>query len=292
MGVEKSNRFLKIFIGILAVCLLGLGVYTVQFYNETQSNLNILEREKARLETELNKLKHKYDEALTANKNLQAEFAQAKKQIENLIDSIENTEFDYVSLQNYREQIKALKQENRKLFVVIDSLETKNKSLQQEIDIAKTELAKTEHFSDSLILKNKTLAEKVFKASQLKIVGTSEGGVIIHGGKAIPTSKSGRTEKIQVCFLLGKNELAVPEVKKFHIQVINPRDALLGKRENINYGEAVLSYSKIVSVDYENEEIETCTLVDAKKENLVPGRYIVNIFLGPELLSSKIFMME
>jgi predicted nuclease with TOPRIM domain len=291
MGAERSNRILKVFIGILAICLVGLGIYTVQFHNETQSNLNILEREKAQLETELHDLKMKYENAIENNRGLEEELTKAKSRIENLMASIENTKINYARLQQYRNQIAALKQENKELFAVVDSLKTQNKSLQQEINNTKTELSKTEQFSDSLMLKNKKLAEKVFKASQLQITSANSTGAILRGGKTVPTDNPVRAEKIQVCFTLGKNELALPGKKEFYVQIINPQDAVLGEREVVKFGEAVLYYSKIVSVNYKNQEIETCTLVDALKQNLLPGRYIVNVFSGPELLSSQIFTM-
>src|SRR5690606_30577537 len=291
MGVERSNRILKVFIGILAICLLGLGIFTINFHNQTQSNLNILEKEKAQLETELRGMKVKYEEAIQNNQDLKEELSQAKRRIENLMDSVEHTQINFALLHQYRNQIAALKEENKELLAVVDSLQTQNKTLQEEINNTKNALSKTEQLSDSLKEKNKKLVEKVSKPSQLQIINTRATGAILRGDKVLPTNNPARTEKIRVCFTLEKNELAEEGEKSFYIQIINPQDVVIGNRQLVKFGEAELFYSKTVDVKYRNKEIETCTLVDAKKENLLPGRYIINIFSGPELLSSYIFTM-
>lgn len=293
MNEKKGNAFLKTAIGILAICLLALGFYTFQFYHESQSNQDILEQEQASLKMELKDLLSKYETAKTTNELLKKDFSEAKQEIKRLIDSIENTEVSYVYMRKYKMKLNSLKKEKEALFQTIDSLSSVNKSLKTQVESTKTKLVQTTKRTDSLVVQNEKLAAKVSEASRLKILQlTAEGVVFQNKGEHKPVSKAARAEKIQVCFTLAKNELTSPGKKRLYVQIINPKDNLLGEKSTISFGEAVLNYSKIVDATYENQALEVCALVDTEKSDLVKGRYIVNVFIGPELLSSKLMELE
>ncbi|HET8809695.1 MAG TPA: hypothetical protein VFM65_05460 [Flavobacteriaceae bacterium] len=292
MDEKKSNILLKTAIVILAVCLCGLGIYTVQFYNENRSHQHILEQEKADLKTELQNLLSKYEQVKTENNQLKADFAKAEQKIEGLLDSLEKRDATYVFMRKYKQRVNLLKKEKERLFLTIDSLSNQNERLKNQVDSTKIQLAQTQKRTDSLTLQNKKLAKKVSKASQLKIVQLSSKGVVLGRNEPRPTNQANRIEKIQVCFTLAKNELALPGKKRLFVQIINPENNLLGEKSTISFGEAVLAYSKIVEVFYENKAITVCNLVSAQKEDLLEGRYLVNVFLGAELLASDYFELE
>jgi preprotein translocase subunit SecG len=85
MTENKSNTALKILTGILAVALIALGIYTVKFYNEEKENKEILQREKAVIEDELNDLIIKYDEAIATNEVMDQNLVDARQRINVLI---------------------------------------------------------------------------------------------------------------------------------------------------------------------------------------------------------------
>ncbi len=293
MDEKKGNLFLKTAIGVLAICLLALGFYTFQFYNESKSNQNILAQEKKDLKMELQTLLSKYEDASTTNKNLKKNFSAAQNKIKRLMDSIDNREATYVFMRKYKMEVNSLKKEKEILFRTIDSLSSLNTSLQNKIDSTVVRLVKTEQRTDSLTLQNEILAAQVSEASKLKIVKlTSEGVIVRNNGELETTPISGKAEKIQVCFTLAKNELTSAGIKHFFVQIIDPENNLLGDKMAISFGEAVLNYSKTIDVLYENKTEEACVLVGNENENLKKGRYIVNIFRGAELLSTEQFELE
>lgn len=92
MAEEKSNNALKILTGVLAVALIALGIYTVKFYNEEKENQELLRKEKAVIEGELNDLIVKYDEAIAENEGLDSELVAARERIVSLRDSVQDME--------------------------------------------------------------------------------------------------------------------------------------------------------------------------------------------------------
>ncbi|HET8839802.1 MAG TPA: hypothetical protein VFM82_12505 [Flavobacteriaceae bacterium] len=293
MDEKKGNFYLKSAIGILAICLFALGFYTVQFYNESTSHQNILAQEKKDLKMELQTLLLKYEEAIKNNENLKQNFSSAQGKIKRLMDSIDKMEATYVFVRRYKMEVNSLKREKEAMFRTIDSLSNINISLQSKIDSAATKLAKTEKRTDSLALQNEKLAAQVSEASKLKIANINAAGVIIrNSGTLDRTEKAGKAEKIQVCFTLLKNDLAPAGRKELFVQIIDPKNNLLGDQKVISFGEAVLNYSKEIVVLYENKNLETCVLIGNEKENLLKGSYIVNIFRGAELLSSEVLKLN
>lgn len=293
MDEKKGNFYLKSAIGILAVCLFVLGFYTVQFYQESTSHQNILAQEKKDLKMELQSLLSKYEQAVAENENLKKNFSAAQNKIKRLMDSIDKMEATYVFVRRYKMEVNSLKKEKEAMFQMIDSLSNLNISLQSKIDSAATKLAKTEKRTDSLTLQNQKLAAQVSEAYKLKITNINAEGVIIRNNGTIDrTAKAAKAEKIQVCFTFLKNELAPAGRKKLFIQIIDPKNNLLGDQKVISFGEAILNYSKEVNVEYENETIETCAQIGNEKEKLDKGSYIVNIFRGAELLSSEVLELN
>lgn len=293
MNENKINNLLKVAIAILALCLLGLGIYTIQSYNESEAYLEELKQEKAELKTELQDLLLNYEEAIADNKHLEEDFFNAKQKIRRLLESAEKMKATYVSLRKYKMQVTSLKKEKQTLFGTIDSLAIANKSLQKVVSHTKSKLVQTEKRSDSLTEQNKKLRKKVSEASLLNVVQLAANGVIVRNNNETKiVDRTRRVDKIEVRFSLAKNKLTTPGKKQLFVQIINPKNNLLGKKSTISFGKAVLNYSKTLNIIYKNERLDISTLINAEKEDLIEGRYIVNVFMGAELLASSRFELE
>jgi hypothetical protein len=70
------------------------------------------------------------------------------------------------------------------------------------------------------------------------------------------------------------------------IQVINPKNNLLGDGDSIEFGDKLLSYSASTKVFYENDELDVCILVNAAEDDLIEGRYVINVFEGGTQIAS------
>ena len=227
MTEKKNNTALKILIGVLAVALIALTIYTIRFYNEEKENKAILQKEKTAIENELNELIVKYDEAIDENEIMDQNLVDARERINRLLDSVQDYEANLVLITRYRREISNLKAEKERLFRVVDSLSQQNQRMAMTIDSTQTELSEKTRLSDSLQTSNQSLANKVNKASQLKITGLRGEGVIVrNSGKIVENDRTRRIDQIQTCFTITANDLSEAGEKNLYVQVYNPENEL------------------------------------------------------------------
>jgi hypothetical protein len=113
-------------------------------------------------------------------------------------------------------------------------------------------------------------------------------GVIVRSsGKIIDTQRSKRADKIRACFALTPNAIAEKGDRILYIQVINPKNNLLGEKGVLQFENGTLNYSASTKVFYENEELDVCSMVDANEEDLVKGIYTINVFDGAKLIATS-----
>lgn len=293
MSDQKSNNALKILTGVLAVALIALGIYTVKFYNEEKENQELLEKEKAVIEGELNDLIIKYDEAIAENEGLDSELIAARERIVMLHDSVREMEANLALISRYRREISNLKAEKEELFKVVDSLSNQNRMLITEIDSTNNVLLERTRFSDSLKVQTQSMATKIDQASQLKVSNLRGEGVIERSsGRLVENDRTRRVDKIRTCFSLTPNSLAEAGEKELYVQVYNPNNNLVGDQISVQHEGGVMVYSATTKVFYENEELDVCILANTLEENLIEGTYKVLVYNGPNLIGATTFNLR
>lgn len=290
MAEEKSNTALKILTGVLAVALIALGIYTVKFYNEEKENQEILQREKAVIEDELNDLIVKYDEAIATNEVMDQDLVNARERISVLLDSVKDAEANLVLISRYRREIGQLRNEKDRLFRVVDSLSNRNRLLASTIDSTNVVLEERIRVADSLQQTAQSLATKVDRAAQLKITSLRGEGVIVrNSGRLVENDRTRRVDQIRTCFTIAENPLSEPGEKNLYVQVYNPENELVGDQIAVQHEGGVMVYSAASKVYYENEELDVCMLANTDEERLVSGTYKVYVYAGPQLIGTSSF---
>ena len=293
MTEKKNNTALKILIGVLAVALIALTIYMIRFYNEEKENKAILQKEKTAIENELNELIVKYDEAIDENQIMDQNLVDARERINRLLDSVQDYEANLVLITRYRREISNLKAEKERLFRVVDSLSQQNQRMAMTIDSTQTELSEKTRLSDSLQTSNQNLANKVNKASQLKITGLRGEGVIVrNSGKIVENDRTRRIDQIQTCFTISANDLSEAGEKNLYVQVYNPENELVGDKIAVEHDGGVMVYSAQSSVYYENEELDVCILANTDKEKLLEGNYKVYVYNDATLIGTASFSLR
>lgn len=293
MTDQKNNNALKILTGILAVALVALGIYTVKFYNEEKENQELLQRQKAVIEEELDDLIVRYDEAIGENEELDSELIAARQRIVALRDSVQDMEANLRVLDRYRGELNSLKRERDELFRVVDSLSNQNQRLITEMDSTNNVLLERTRVSDSLRRRTENLANQVDRASELKVSGLRGEGVIErNSGRLVENDRTRRVDKIRTCFTLTENELAEPGEKELYVQVYNPNNNLVGDQIAVQHEGGVMVYSAATKVYYENSELDVCILANTNEDNLVEGTYKVLVYNGSELIGATNFNLR
>lgn len=286
--VKNNDKKLKLLIGTLAVLLIALTVFTVNMYSDFQENTGNLEIEKQTIELELETLLVNYDKAIEESDFKDSELIAARERIEQLLDSVKDMEANTQLIRRYRAEIGKLKSERDHLFKKADSLQMVASNLQMERDSTFVRLDQQTRYADSITIQNEALAKVIVKGAALKVSGLKAEGVFQRrSGKVIETDKSRRADQIRTCFSLNENEIAEAGNKLLYVQVINPKNNVIGEKATVNFEENILTYSTATAVYYENDAIDVCLLIDGKDDDLVAGDYVVNVFEGPRLLSTS-----
>ena len=281
---QPSNQ--KIIIGILAILLVGLGIFSGALYSEKNENEQILTKEKQQVLADLNALTLQYDEVIADNKIVNDDLIDARERIDNLVDSLTNSQSSVKDLIGYKNLYIKLKKEKELLFEENERLRIENTSLTASLDSTSIQLYETKLFSDALLDQNKTLTDVVKNASYLQVLGLDAVGVIERSsGKLIPTERARRSDKLKVCFMIAKNDLVESGDMELYVQVIDRKNNVLGLNNELVFNEDVLNYSLISSFNYENNNLDICEYISSD-EKFETGNYTVNIFNKNTLLSS------
>lgn len=290
MNTENENNSgkFKILVGVLSVLLIALAVYTVTLFNDNKSRISTLETQKNTIEMELEDLIANYDEVIQDNELKDKDLLAARERISVLLDSVKDAEANVALIERYRIEISKLKQERTLLFRKADSLIAVNQRLANERDSTFTELENTRIVMDSVNMENMAMNETLKKAAVVKATDLRGEAVIIrNSGKVVDTRRASRADKIRACFTLAPNEVAPKGDRTLYVQVINPKNNVMGDKVVKQFEDQNLTYSASTSVFYENEELDVCILVNATDADLVEGRYIVNLFDGETQIATS-----
>ncbi|WP_299130823.1 chromosome partitioning protein ParA [uncultured Winogradskyella sp.] len=291
---QKSSTGLKIGLGLLLVLFLGASFVASKYYNEGKETEKALISEKKQVMNDLNNMAKQYDEAIAASEVKNQDLIAARDRITGLMDSLKVSQNSVNSLWRYKKKFLALQDEMDVLMVENDKLKVENQYLATSLDSTQVQLAERTVFTDSLLVQNTELANVVEDAAALQTVGLVGMGVIERSsGKQIPTERARRSDKIKVCFTVAKNMLTEAGDKELYVQVIDPKNNVLGSNEQIQFDGQTLNYSLISRFNYENRNLNVCEYIsvldDSKFEE---GRYKINVFNDKELISSSEFALK
>ena len=293
MNNDNQTKNFKRIIIILVILLFGLGAYTLILFQESQANQQDLQEQKMAITQELDDLKGTYDTLLKDYQLQDQALIEARSRIAQLLDSVESAKPSMAIIKRYRIEIARLKEERTMLFARADSLIQVTQSLSLKMDSTQVVLEQTRLESDDLRQKNEDLERVLEKGSRLQIIDFSSNAVIVRrSGKIVDTKRASRADKIRACFTITPNAVAVPGERNLYLQVINPKNNLIGSRMTLEQGQQRLYYSATTQVDFQQEEVDVCIMVGAQEEDLVSGRYILNLYQDSTRLATTTMLLK
>ena len=294
MTNNTSNTGLKVALGILIALFLGTGFYTSKLYNDKKENEAQLTKEKQMVMNDLSAMAAQYDAAISDNEVTNDKLLDAKDRIQGLMDSLQTSQASVSSLWRYKQKFSNLQKEMDVLLTQNDELRVENSLLATTLDSTRVQLVERNVFTDSLLVQNTQLATVVEDASVLSAVGLKGFGVIERSsGKLIPTERASRSDKIRVCFTVAKNKLVEVGDQELYVQVIDPKNNVIGVNEQIQFEEKTLNYSVVSKFNYEQRNLNVCEFVASKDKNgFEKGRYMVNVFNKKDLVSTSEFTLK
>lgn len=293
-GSQKTSIGLKVGLGILLVLFLGTAFYASKLYTDNKETEKTLITEKQQVMTDLNNMRDQYDQAIAASEIKDQDLIEARDRIQGLMDSLKVSQNSVNSLWRYKKKFLALQEEMDELLVENDRLKVENEYLATSLDSTQLQLAERTVFTDSLLVQNTELASVVEDAAALQTVGLKGMGVIERrSGRQIPTERAKRSDKIKICFTVAKNTLTEAGDKELYVQVIDPKNNVLGTNDQVQFEDQVLNYSLISRFNYENRNLNICEYIAQSEEaDFEKGRYQVNVFNDKELISTSEFTLK
>ena len=290
--ISNNNRA-KILIGLLVILLVSLAGYTYTLIQQNKETVLFLEADKAEVQKELEALVVSYNEILQDNKLKDKDLIAARDRIIVLLDSVKDYKANLSIITRYKAQVRGLKNERAQLFKRADSLLVVTERLAIERDSTTAVLNKTIKAVDSVTTANTQMSKSLEKGALIGITNLDASAIIVRkGGKIKETKRASRADKIRVCYTIAPNNLAQAGDRVLYVQVINPDNNIIGDKSNITFGQNLLTFSKSISVFYENQALDVCATVGNTGQDVLKGLYTINIFDAQRQIGSTTLMLK
>jgi Tfp pilus assembly protein PilO len=291
MENQKSNSSLKAVIIILSILLVGSLAWMYKMSTDSEKTEKTLLSDKDQLIKDLEEAKASYDAAIADNSGLKEELVAERAKIEDLLEKVKKSEGDVASLRKYKNDYVRLKREMDGLMAENKRLKGENQNLTVQRDSLGNELTTSKAYSDTLVKQNANLSETVTKAQKLSIVNLKTSSFKQrNSGKLVETEKARRVDVIEIAFTIAANEVAVGGNKTYYIQVIDPKNNVIGDKKTETFGDYNLTYSFITNAIYENKTMEVKEQVAGK--DFAKGLYYVNVFDKGQKVASSTFTLK
>ncbi|MBA6151647.1 hypothetical protein [Gelidibacter maritimus] len=269
----------KIIIGSLIIGITALGIVSFNSYESSKSQQRFVDQEKKLVENELSDMISRYDTLNLNNTLLSEQLDSAKKSTESVLEQLRLMEGDIAVLTKVKSELSNIKAKNHALFTTVDSINLLNKRLESEKAIAYTELNVQQKVNSKLKKINKSLNSTIEKGALLT-ANSFSAKAFGTGINAASTTKAAHANRIDVCFTLAENTLTEKGMKDIYIQILDPLNNVIGDKGSVEFGKFLLFYSHKQHIQYNNDVIDVCTIVQAQKNDkpLAKGTYYVSVF--------------
>lgn len=294
MENEKSNSSLKAIIMVLSILLLGSLFYIFKLTTdakELQTEVTSTKTEKENVLKDLQELKATYDAAIAENTSMSDELIAEREKVVGLMAQLEKSKGDAASMAKYKQQFLALQTKMKSLMQEVEVLKKENKTLATNLDSTKVVLADSKNYNQVLVGQNEELSKTVEKGSKLSVLNLKTGSYKLKSsGKQIETDKASRVDILKISFTIAENSIAKSGDKTYYVQVIDSKNNVLGDKATTNFGSQSLTYSFTTTVKYENKTVQVSQDLPGKK--FEKGTYFVNVFDKAELVSKSSFTLR
>lgn len=288
---KQSNAGLKAIIAILALLLLGSVAYIYKITDDSKQVEVKLLTEKESVLKDLTEAKDSLNAAISTSTTLSEELIAERDKVERLMIEVKSAKDDAESMKKYVYETKRLKETVGKLMAEVNTLKSQNQRLTVERDSTANVLGDSRRINDTLTSQNSKLATVVEKASKLTVLNLQTSAVKQKSsGKQVSTDKASKADVLKISFTIAENVVAKSGDKTYFVQIIDPKNNVIGEQKTQMFGEKSLIYSFSTSVKYENKTVQISKDLDVK--DIVEGSYFVNIFDKGDLVSKTSFTLK
>ncbi len=277
-GSKTTVTILAVLTGVLACVLAVVAIKDYKMVKE-------LEQDKYDLEQRITVLKSDFDNLQSDYDFINSQLDSSREEVNILVDRIKKTEAtNRKKMRQYEKELGTLRSIMKSYVVQIDSLNTANKKLAEELSTSRKELAKATGENKALNEKVENLSSKVATGSIVKARGIS---VKAYNSSNKVTDRSSRVKRLAVSLSLVENELAKKGPMKVYVRAKDPEGNLLldGEGATFKIGKDVVAASASREVDYQGAEVDMIIYVN-NIEDYVKGIYTIDVYTDKAQLGS------
>lgn len=277
-GSKTTVTILAVLTGVLACVLAVVAIKDYKMVKE-------LEQDKSDLEQRITVLKSDFDNLQSDYDFINSQLDSSREEVNILVERIKKTEAtNRKKMRQYEKELGTLRSIMKSYVVQIDSLNTANKKLAEELSTSRKELAKATGENKALNEKVENLSSKVATGSIVKARGLS---VKAYNASNKVTDRSSRVKRLAVSLSLVENELAKKGPMKVYVRAKDPDGNLLldGDGATFKIGKDVVAASASREVDYQGAEVDMIIYVN-NIEDYVKGIYTIDVYTDKSQLGS------
>lgn len=286
---KKGSK--NVVVAILAALAVILAVVLAVVASRDYKLVKELEQDKADLENRITELKTDFDNLQSDYDYINTQLDSSREEVAMLVDRIKKTEAtNRQQMRKYEKELGTLRSIMKSYVAQIDSLNTANRKLADELSSSKKELAKATGENKELSAKVESLSSKVATGAIVKARGLS-AKAYNNSNKA--TDRSSRVKRLAVSLSLVENELAKKGPMTVYIRVKDPEGNLLLDGEGASFrlnGESVAA-SASREVDYQGKEVDM-TIYLNNVSDYVKGIYTIDVYTDKAQLGSIELMLR
>ena len=236
-----------------------------------------------------------YD-ALIEKDQSKADSLNAQKQrIQELMDEVDRGKMTAHQLFLARKEIETMKVIMRGYIVQIDSLNTLNLQLTNDLDSTSSALTMTKEERDAAREEAAAQGALVKEGQKLQAFGfTSSGLKMKLNNTTAPTTKARNTVEITSSFTISENPITTPGNKTVYMQVITPEGKTLQSSASnvINTANGQVAFSDKKNIDYQNQRVDLAIYYKLRGEKVSKGNYKVKIYCQGDLIGTDSFTLK
>ena len=296
---EKKSGGKGLLIVLIILLFLGNLALGWLYYQEKQEShivyvkLKDANAEKEYIQKQLDDMTEGYNALKTDNDTLSKKIEEQKAKIQQIKEELKhNKNVSYYQINQYKKELETMRKIMKSYIVQIDSLNTLNQNLIAENKQVKTYYKTEKNKNEELSKQNEDLSQKVDVAKEIRVFNLKVLGL---NKKGKPNTKARKIKKIQVCFVLGENKVVSSGTKTVYLRIARPDGSIISSSEYdlFDYQGNKIVYTDRREVEYNNKDTDVCVYwVNKSGEELIPGTYYADIFVGGKNIGTTTFQLK
>lgn len=291
---SSSNKLLNIslvLLGVLAIILLFtagfLGWQYVELNKVVVERETLIMKQNFQRDSLTNEIEELKNEIRLQQDRYNLDVETAMGQLESLKVNLKSTGGGNLSY--YKSEIKKLKEEVSNYQQKISTFESKELDYQKQVEQYKSDLRTLEAKNQVLQGEKQELNSMVETGAVLQISAINcKSYFVSKKGKEKEIAKAGKVNKLECCFTVFRNKLAVKGDRVAYLVIKTPSGKVIKtqRSEFFETNNGMINYSGKQGFVFQGDNTEICIAVDLDEE-LDKGKYIMEVYLDKQFTSEQ-----